>query len=298
MGKLQWYKRFPENALEGMKLLTLEERGAYNTVLDLIYLREGKLDDDLRFVAGWLGVDVRVWKRIRARLMELGKLYSKEGLLLNGRADREVATALAKLVATQNQNVIKGHKSGAVRRKNKDLAEPDASRERTDLDLDIESKKEDDDEGAGVKSPLVSAESNSLADEVATIVGHDLNFVPPAWCGASYVAQKWLSSGWRREIILASVREQMARRNGDPPDRIIYFEKGIAGAHARHEAPLPAGTPGRRPHAKTGNGNIIQAADRLIERIRAFDKQIPDAAGGSGLPRPPPIRLLPTGGRE
>jgi len=159
------------------------------------------------------------------------------------------------------------------------------------------SHKEDDDEGAGIKSPMVSEESNSLADEVATIVGHDLRFVPPAWCGASYVAQKWLLSGWRREIILASVREQMARRNGDPPDRITYFEKGIAGAHARHEAPLPAGTP-ERPHAKTGNGNIIPAADRLIERIRAFDRQIPDAAGGRSGAGSAPVRLLSTGGRE
>jgi len=36
----RWYKRDPNAALEGMAVLTLEERGAYNTVLDLIYTHD------------------------------------------------------------------------------------------------------------------------------------------------------------------------------------------------------------------------------------------------------------------
>ena len=39
MGTLKWYKRDPDAALSGMFELTLEERGAYNTILDLIYSR-------------------------------------------------------------------------------------------------------------------------------------------------------------------------------------------------------------------------------------------------------------------
>jgi uncharacterized protein YdaU (DUF1376 family) len=142
MGKLQWYKRDTAAALEGMACLTLEERGAYNTVLDLIYLHDGSVDDDLRYIAGFLRVDVRIWKRIRNRLVELGKLYNGDGKLRNKRADVEVRSALAKVVRTQELNVIKGIKSGAVRRKNKELAEPEPNRSRTDLELDIESKKD------------------------------------------------------------------------------------------------------------------------------------------------------------
>ena len=41
MGTLKWYKRDPRAALAGMMKLTLEECGAYNKILDLIYLRGG-----------------------------------------------------------------------------------------------------------------------------------------------------------------------------------------------------------------------------------------------------------------
>jgi hypothetical protein len=75
MGVVKWYKRDPNAALTGMASLTLEERGAYNTILDLIYAHDGAIDDDHKFIAGGLRVDLRVWKRIRQRLIEGGKLY-------------------------------------------------------------------------------------------------------------------------------------------------------------------------------------------------------------------------------
>ena len=93
MGQIKWYKRDPEAALEGMRKLTLEQRGAYNTVLDLIYLRDGNLPDDDRFIAGWLDVDVRVWKRLRDGLITAGKLRIEDGFVRNSKADEVVATA-------------------------------------------------------------------------------------------------------------------------------------------------------------------------------------------------------------
>src|SRR5262245_49998526 len=93
MGVIKWYKRDPNAALTGMASLTLEERGAYNTVLDLIYAHGGAVDDDYTFIAGWLRVDVRVWKRIRSRLIEAGKLYPNGPTLRNARADQEVDAA-------------------------------------------------------------------------------------------------------------------------------------------------------------------------------------------------------------
>jgi len=87
-----WYKRYPQNALDGMRGLTLEETGAYNIILDLIYDRNGNLPDDDRFIAGWLRCAVQRWRRIKQRLVELGKLIIKNGLLTNARADKELTT--------------------------------------------------------------------------------------------------------------------------------------------------------------------------------------------------------------
>jgi len=284
--KRVWMPLYIADYLKDTTHLTALESGAYLHLIMAYWVSGGRLPQDDKQLATIAKMSLRTFKKSKPTLLAFfGPGWTHKRIDAELKREKERA-----LKASE-----RGRKGADARYSKHASSMLEAKTEHAYSQS--QSHKEDDDEGAGIKSPLVSEESNSLADEVATIVGHDLRFVPPAWYGASYVAQKWLSSGWKRDIILASVREQMARRNGDPPDRITYFEKGIAGAHARHEAPLPAGTP-ERPHAKTGNGNIIQAADRLIERIRAFDKPIPDAAGGSGLPRPPPIRLLPTGGRE
>jgi hypothetical protein len=158
---------------------------------------------------------------------------------------------------------------------------------------DTRTQKEDDDEDT--PEPLISDASNELADEITAIVGHDLSFVPPRWYGASWIVQKWLNEGWKREIILASVQEQMSRRKGDPPDRITYFEKGIAATHARHAAPLPT--------AKIIEGETVNVVAHAKDRsLSSFARQAAEFAheraqgdsvrneGGGG-----PIRLIPGG---
>lgn len=101
MGTLKWYKRDPRAALTGMRGLSLEERGAYNTILDLIYCHDGALEDNPREICHELHCNVRTWRRIKARLLDLGKLYVYDKCLRNERADVEVAKAqsLAKLSA-------------------------------------------------------------------------------------------------------------------------------------------------------------------------------------------------------
>lgn len=106
MGQLKWYKRDPSAALNGMMELSLEERGAYNTVLDLIYSRDGNLPDDDRFIAGWLMVDVRVWKRIKKTLFDRKKLFSEAGLIRNSRADVEVLAALSRVGSAREAGLI------------------------------------------------------------------------------------------------------------------------------------------------------------------------------------------------
>lgn len=120
MGDIRWYKRDPDAALAGMADLTLEECGAYNLVLDLIYSREGKLKDDAADISRLLRCDVRVWKRIRRRLMDLGKLYVHGGNLHNARADKEIDAAQHRLYLAaqagrsswrtkqEKNNIIKG----------------------------------------------------------------------------------------------------------------------------------------------------------------------------------------------
>jgi uncharacterized protein YdaU (DUF1376 family) len=102
MGKIAWYKRDPRAALDGMMCLSLEERGAYNTVLDLIYTHDGELMDDDAYIARWCGCNVRRWRRLRERLLALGKLFVTNGKLHNGRADKEANEALGRITNATN----------------------------------------------------------------------------------------------------------------------------------------------------------------------------------------------------
>lgn len=84
---LPYYKRFPRDFLEGTVGLPFEAKGAYSIVLDLIYMHDGRLPDDGRYIAGQIGCSVRRWKAIRAELVAAGKIQANLGIISNFRAD-------------------------------------------------------------------------------------------------------------------------------------------------------------------------------------------------------------------
>lgn len=102
MGILKWYKRDPRAAILGMLGMTNEECGAYNRILDLIYINDGALPENTDHICDVLKCDPRTWRRLRARLIDLGKLYIHAGCLRNERADFETTQALRRVrVATE-----------------------------------------------------------------------------------------------------------------------------------------------------------------------------------------------------
>jgi uncharacterized protein YdaU (DUF1376 family) len=119
-----------------MLSLTLEERGAYNTILDLIYDRGGPVPDDARWLAGWMGVSLRRWGVIRSALILAGKLYevsvNSVPSLMNQRAACELENQ-AKLSRKLSESGAKGGRNSRENegetKENKDLPEahPSAS---------------------------------------------------------------------------------------------------------------------------------------------------------------------------
>lgn len=73
-----FYRRDPNKALSGMIGLSLEERGVYNTVLDMLYQTWRPLEDDRRYIANWCGCAVQKLNPIIARLLERGRLITFE----------------------------------------------------------------------------------------------------------------------------------------------------------------------------------------------------------------------------
>ncbi len=102
-----WYRRFPDNFIAGTVGLTLEEKGAYSLVLDLMYVRGGPVPDEPRYIAGVCNCSVRKWNAIRQRLLDLGKITVVDGFLSNPRAEKELENA-AKDARELAENGAKG----------------------------------------------------------------------------------------------------------------------------------------------------------------------------------------------
>jgi hypothetical protein len=110
---MKWYKRDPAAALEGMLGLTIEERGAYNALIDLIYARapRGGVTDQL--VCKALGCRPQVWRRLKASLVDKGKVWeSPPGNLLANRVVTEVVSA-----EFRTQNMVRLGQVSALKRK-------------------------------------------------------------------------------------------------------------------------------------------------------------------------------------
>jgi uncharacterized protein YdaU (DUF1376 family) len=71
---MKWYKRDPDAALIGMHGLTLEERGAYNTIIDFFYSRDGVVPDDDWLLSRVLECNPRTWAKLKIGLFAKQKL--------------------------------------------------------------------------------------------------------------------------------------------------------------------------------------------------------------------------------
>jgi uncharacterized protein YdaU (DUF1376 family) len=91
---LPWFKCYPRDFNEGMMGLTLEERGAYITILNLIYARGAPIPEDTWWITSQLGCSARAWTKVRASLVVKRKLYEVEvdgqPHLMNRRAAEEI----------------------------------------------------------------------------------------------------------------------------------------------------------------------------------------------------------------
>lgn len=104
---MPYHRRYHQDALQGYRKLTLEERGAYTTILDLIYDEGGPIDFNERWLAGELNCSVRKARVVIEALIDARKLYlTGAGKISNHRAETELENAL-KISRKCSENVSK-----------------------------------------------------------------------------------------------------------------------------------------------------------------------------------------------
>lgn len=79
--KRDWYRRYPDNFLVEAAELSLDEKGAFSLIVDLIYSTRRPVDDNPQTIARLCGCSTYRWKRIRERLLATGKIEAVEGVL-------------------------------------------------------------------------------------------------------------------------------------------------------------------------------------------------------------------------
>ena len=217
-----WYKRYARDFHEGTRKLSLEERGAYSDIIDLIFMAGGPIEDDDKGIAFKLCIDVRKWKRLRSRLLSVGKLYITHGHIHNARA-KEVL----------DQREIERRSMG---RRGVD---------RPDLDPDLFGNINDFNGPARPRSP-----SSDRSDQKSQKQDQDRSFEPVVIDGGKgrpaqvprFVSEAALDQvpklapGWDRQFLLRKFLDWPGSKNAIDMDRAFLgwvrkFTKGKDAAH-------------------------------------------------------------------
>lgn len=144
MKRENFYRRDPGAALAGMAGMSLEERGVYNTIIDLLYLTWRPVEDSASYIAGHCGCAVQKLNPILRKLIERGKLVRfQEGgqsYISNPTFERERA-AVKGASNTRSGRSDPGQKSPGVGEKSGEVGEKSEGVEENPRGCDDEGEK-------------------------------------------------------------------------------------------------------------------------------------------------------------
>jgi hypothetical protein len=104
------YRRYAALALNGMAELNAEQRGVYNSLIDILYDRDGLVPDDDALVARMISLEVRIYKRVKAQLKQHGKLWvNADGFLRCPRYEITVENAKIRSTSVEDQANFRQH---------------------------------------------------------------------------------------------------------------------------------------------------------------------------------------------
>ena len=254
MNGLPYYKAYPRDFFEGTRSLSFEVKAAYRLLLDLIYMHNGTLDDDPRFIAGSLGCSVRAWNNYRATLLAAGKIRCENGIISNFRADKELESSRS-FQKKQRQNGRQPKQINALR---ETVAQPKANQP--------ESEPESYGGGGDAREARTDREAILEAigvDPVSGITGPGGRMIGTQ-ADMTEVA-RWLDlPGLTMPLIIGEVRSVMAKKRDGPPSSFRFFTKAMQ--RLSGEMSRPALDPITKP-TQPGGKHDRQRFDQTINAI-------------------------------
>lgn len=235
-----WHPREHRAALDGMLMLTLEERGAYNTLLDLIYDRGAPIPDDARWLAGWMGVSLKRWAAIRDALIVKGKIHA---ITLNG-VDCLMNERAAKEIENQSKlsrnAVLNGAKGGRKRAENAAACNENSDLGQATLEGSLKLKTETktyavvppNGETTGGEPPKVDPDKRAWDEAIGILVGQG-QMTPTG--ARSFFGRLLSQNRLEARDLLGGLAEAFANRTADPQGFLTKWAK------ARSRRREPAG---------------------------------------------------------
>lgn len=243
-----WYKRYPDDYINGTRRLSLEARGAYSDILDLIYMNDGSIPDDAKWISHALCVSTRKWRAVRKELLAAKKIQILDSNISNIRARDELE--IRRSQADNNREIAvnrertKREKSKKTNENNKREARNTHHARAIDTDTDTEIDKSA--VGAGKNQPQNCAanpdELTALSDRLLAACNGALD--NPANCmGLLAVTEPrmWIEQGCdlERDIIPTLVAAGK-RHHGKRIRSWGYFTGMVIEARDRRMRGVPA----------------------------------------------------------
>lgn len=219
--------------------MSLEEKGAYGLVLDLIYMMGQRgLPDDPQYIAGQLGTSVRKWNSLKKSLIEKGKLHADNGIISNKRADK---VKIKQRTYQDNQA-----ENGRAASKNKDLPEPPP----TDREEPYTDTNKIDDDSAG--------DALTFREKVLVAAGHDSSGVTANGriVGTHGDVAQFKSAlsdlNITEEEALGVIGDTMKAKRDGPPSSLKYFIPSLQKYAGQRDAPKVEATAGHSQQSGLG----------------------------------------------
>ena len=106
-----WFKFFPADFMNGVRGLTAQEVGLYTMLLARIYEENGPVEYHPLRLATYCGMREKTFAKTLEKLLELGKITLRGGMLSNARAETEISNRSHDL-----KNASKAGKASAEKR--------------------------------------------------------------------------------------------------------------------------------------------------------------------------------------
>lgn len=271
MSSKPWHKRWHSDALTGYRGLSLEERGAYSTILDLLYDHGEAINQTERWWAGQMDCSTRKWRSLRDNLADKGKILTlADGTITNKRFEKELEND-AKTSRKRAELGAKGGRNKAENQKkaNKNNDGPDVLLKQKSSLPEARSHIPDIDDDDSARELTIQCMDAANLDPLRRM--HQTPFVA-RWLKAASEA------GVPKSAILETVRDVTARKRDGPPNSLKYFNQPIADTIRAYTEPMPEGRNAGNNNTKPTESGV----DRLLAFVERERAGLPDPDAESG----------------